>query len=547
MVDALREVKRSGRKLILVTGRELDDLCRVFPQFDLFDRIVWRTAQFFSRPDTKHERVLAQPPPQAMIDALRRRHVEPLSIGRSIVATWHPYETDVLEVIKELGLEYHVIFNKGAVMALPSSVNKATGLKAALQEIHLSPHNTVGVGDGENDHAFLSICECLVAVADALDSLKQRADLVTQRDHGAGVMELIEHLLENDLCDLDGRLSRHWIRLGQTDDGNEESVSPYGANVLIAGQSGGGKSSITSAILEHLSDDGYQFCLIDPEGDYEEFPCAVSLGDTDEAPTAREVIRLLDDPSDNASVNLLAIATDERPAFFGELMAGLQELREQSAHPHWIVLDEAHHLLPRERSAPPSVVNSVDKGLLFITVEPQHLPPSVTKEIDIILAVGESPDRTLDSFARGRGIEAPEAPPASLEKLHALLWRVGSSRPITTLRVDPPRWEGRRHRRKYAEGELAPEKSFYFRGPERKLNLRAHNLDTFMQTADGIDDDTWLYHLRQHSYSNWFREMIGDEDLAAKAAQIEGDHGLDPRQSRNRIREEIESRYTAPA
>lgn len=68
-------------------------------------------------------------------------------MGRVIVATWEPHQTTVLEVIRELGLELHVIFNKGAVMILPSGVNKATGMAATLDELGLSPHNTVGIGD----------------------------------------------------------------------------------------------------------------------------------------------------------------------------------------------------------------------------------------------------------------------------------------------------------------------------------------------------------------------------------------------------------------
>ena len=63
----------------------------------------------------------------------------------------------MLEAIRDLGLELQVIFNKGAVMVLPSGVNKATGLDAALDELGLSPHNVVGVGDAENDHAFLAL------------------------------------------------------------------------------------------------------------------------------------------------------------------------------------------------------------------------------------------------------------------------------------------------------------------------------------------------------------------------------------------------------
>jgi HAD superfamily hydrolase (TIGR01484 family) len=106
------------------------------------------------------------------------------------VATWHPNETVVLETIAELGLELQVIFNKGAVMVLPSGVNKATGLAAALHELDLSRHNVVGVGDAENDHAFLALCECSVAVANALPALAERCDLVTAAERGAGVEEL---------------------------------------------------------------------------------------------------------------------------------------------------------------------------------------------------------------------------------------------------------------------------------------------------------------------------------------------------------------------
>ncbi|MEH2119451.1 hypothetical protein [Nostoc sp.] len=66
---------------------------------------------------------------------LRDRQVKPLSVGRVIVATWHPQETIVLETIRQMGLELQVILNKGAVMVLPSGINKATGLAAALDEM----------------------------------------------------------------------------------------------------------------------------------------------------------------------------------------------------------------------------------------------------------------------------------------------------------------------------------------------------------------------------------------------------------------------------
>src|SRR5215471_12872240 len=118
-IEALQEVRKSGRKLILVTGRELDDLSRVFPQVDLFDRVVAENGALLYRPATREERT-----PEEFVRELIRRGAERVSVGRVIVATWRPHETTAVEVIRDLGLELQVIFNKGAVMVLPSGINK---------------------------------------------------------------------------------------------------------------------------------------------------------------------------------------------------------------------------------------------------------------------------------------------------------------------------------------------------------------------------------------------------------------------------------------
>jgi hypothetical protein len=110
-----------------------------------------------------------------------------------------------------------------------------------------------------------------------------------------------------------------------------------------------------------------------------------------------------------------------------------------------------------------------------------------------------------------------------------------------------PKEKQKRHVRKYAEGELGEDKSFYFRGPEGALNLRAQNLSTFLQLAAGVDDKTWLHHLRAGAYSQWFRDAIKDDALALEATAIEQDHSLTPGDSRARIRDIVERRYTAPA
>src|SRR5882762_10894292 len=270
-VEALKRVSASGRKLILATGRQLAELQSVFPEHALFERIVAENGAVLHRPANRESKVLADLPPPEFVAELRRRGVQPLSVGQCIVATWQPFASTVLEVIRDMGLELQVIFNKDAVMVLPSGVNKASGLQVALSELRLSPHNTVGVGDAENDHVFLSMCECSVAVANALHALKERADLVTNGSHGAGVEELIEKLLTEDLASVASRLKRHQILLGHAEHGGDFCLDPYESRLIVAGPSGGGKSTTVAAIVERLVENKYQVCLFDPEGDYDEF------------------------------------------------------------------------------------------------------------------------------------------------------------------------------------------------------------------------------------------------------------------------------------
>jgi hydroxymethylpyrimidine pyrophosphatase-like HAD family hydrolase len=262
-VAALEQVRASGRQLLLVTGREVDDLLQVCPHTHLFDRIVAENGAVLYTPRSGTARPLGERPPKAFVMALRARDVRPISVGRVMVTTWHPHEHTVLATMRDLGLELQVIFNKGAVMVLPAGVNKATGLRAALAELGLSPHNVVSIGDAENDHAFLSLCECAVAVANAVPLLQERADWVTQRDHGGGVIECIAQLLSSDLRERAPQLARHAIPLGRRAEGQEVRLQPY-RNVLLAGSSQGGKTTLASGICERLMERGYQVCIIDP-------------------------------------------------------------------------------------------------------------------------------------------------------------------------------------------------------------------------------------------------------------------------------------------
>jgi len=192
---ALARWKDTGRKLILVTGRELPDLQKVCPFTGLFDCIVAENGALLFWPGKNQKQVLAPVPPPEFIDCLRRRAVSPLSVGEAIVATQENYKGVVLEAIEELGLKLKVILNKGALMVLPTSVDKATGLTAAASAMGIALADIAGVGDAENDQVFLALCGYSAAVGNALDFLKKQVHYVSKATHGAGVEELIEKLL----------------------------------------------------------------------------------------------------------------------------------------------------------------------------------------------------------------------------------------------------------------------------------------------------------------------------------------------------------------
>jgi hydroxymethylpyrimidine pyrophosphatase-like HAD family hydrolase len=202
---SVERLKASGRKIILVTGRELEELLRFCPRIDLFDLVVVENGALLYRPSNRTETPLCSRPPDSFVESLRRKGVGPISVGRVIVATWEPHRWTVDETIREHGLDLRVIPNKAALMILPTGIDKASGLIAAMNELGLTLEETIGVGDAENDLAMLEACGYAVAVSNALPAVKERADFVTNGDRGNGVAELIGRIIEGDLIEAKAR------------------------------------------------------------------------------------------------------------------------------------------------------------------------------------------------------------------------------------------------------------------------------------------------------------------------------------------------------
>jgi hypothetical protein len=304
---------------------------------------------------------------------------------------------------------------------------------------------------------------------------------------------------------------------------------------------------VVAGLVERLRNANYNFCIIDPEGDYDSVESAVVLGSPEHAPTIDECLQLLNRPDQNAVINLLGVKLNDRPWFFLSLFARIRELRARTGRPHWLIVDEAHHTMPANwRPTDQTLPERLD-GVLMVSVSPQLVAPSVLRALETIIVLGDRPREMLREFTDANRSAPVAGAPEALEAGTALLWNKSAGGEPAVLRLEPSRTERRRHLRKYAEGELPEDRSFYFRGPEGKLNLRAHNLILFMDLADGVDDETWLFHLRQGEISQWLRRGIKDETLATQAGAIERNEKLDAAGSRKKMRELIEATYTLPA
>jgi hydroxymethylpyrimidine pyrophosphatase-like HAD family hydrolase len=422
-LSALEQLLASGRRLVLITGRELDDLQQVCPRLDLFEYVVAENGALLYKPSTKEETLLADRPSAAFVAALRARGVGPISVGRVIIATWEPHETTVLATIRDLGLELQVIFNKGAVMILPAGVNKATGLAHALERMELSPHNTVGVGDAENDHALLASCECSVAVANALPTLKSAADIVTTADHGAGVVELIEELLRDDLASREPQLRRHHVLLGVDEQGQEVRIPPLGETLLLAGETGGGKSAFAAGLMERLASRGYTFCVIGVDGAYGAIAKAVALGSPSRPPTASEILKLFRAADKSCVVNLAGLAAADRLPFLAALTPKLMELRARSGHPHWVTIDRAHQILPANGASSAVLPLSNGGSILHITEHPALVAREMLRTTTLFIGVGANAPALLEEFCHACGIARPATRITRLNDGEALAWR----------------------------------------------------------------------------------------------------------------------------
>jgi hypothetical protein len=241
-------------------------------------------------------------------------------------------------------------------------------------------------------------------------------------------------------------------------------------------------------------------------------------------------------------LDLSAMSRAEKVDYATRVLGTVATVRSAAGVPHWLVIDEAHHVFPRDGAPAAPLLDPGPEALCLSTLSAEDLAPAVRPLANVVASTD------LDAFAAAARVvaaaRAAGAPRVAGGRLHpgeAMLGRLDGGA-AARFRIQRRRVTHRRHVRKYTEGELPPERSFFFRGPRRELNLRAANLVRFVELAEGVDEATWLHHLRGHDYSRWIREVIKDPELAAAVAASEASPAP-AAESRRRVLEEIRRRY----
>ena len=537
LVHALTVFKNPRHRLILATGRTISDLHSVFEPLNLFDLIVAENGGVLFDSRTGEERSLAGGPPAPLISALLDSGVH-FQQGRVVIAVDHQYERAVLRVLARVGLEYRLTFNKGAMMLLPGEVGKPWGLEHALEQLGLSFHNVVGVGDAENDLSFLRRCGYSAAVGDAHPILREEVDLLLDKPNGQGVLDLLQRI-ESGTLDLIERKNAR-VPIGTRRDGRRARIGCDHCCLLAIGTSGSGKSTFAVSLIERLLAARYQVCVFDPEGDYELLEGLVTFGGANQRPSRMNVLHALASLQTSIVVNLVAVPGEERGPFALELLGEIDELRKLHGRPHWIIIDEAHQLLPGPLQTPLPCGNHV-----LVTLYPDQISMDLLRQVSLVAAIGRGAEGVLERAAAMFNADL-SVPDEAIEYGEALIWERKGSGSVYPIELPQPHAEIKRHTTRYARGEISPDHSFYFTGADHRMKLRAQNLSIFLQIADGVPDDVWEYHLRRRDYASWFRFVIKDEELARAAEQL-AKLPISPGQSREQMRRVIEEAYTMPA
>lgn len=544
VLEAVRETRERGQSVILVTGRILSELREVFPTVEEeFDAIVAENGAVLADADGIQD--LASPVDPSLAQALTHRGI-PVRQGRVLLACDTEHLGAVFEELARLDLDGQVVRNRAAMMVLPGGVTKGTGLQQALGNLGISRHSTLAVGDAENDHALLEACEWGVAVANAVDTLKDRADLVLAASDGAGIATLLRGPVVRGTETLRPRGGR--LTLGRDGSGEPVVISASQINLLLTGGSGSGKSYVAGMLAEQLVRMSYSVLVIDLEGDHRglvDRRGILGVGGDEPLPTPGHLTALLRHRFGSVVLDLSRHHPDEQQAYLFEVAPQIMAQRAVTGLPHWIFFEEAQSL-PLGLGLWGDALRAGERGFCFSTYRPDSLPDVVGQAVDhIVFTEGEGAGSAdAARYVEDAGDLNDDQLVTSGERGRATLIDPSGTGSPVAFELGRRSSEHVRHWHKYIDGELPEPVRFYFAAEDE--GQVAGNLREFHRRLGTCHPATLEEHARRKDFSRWIGEVLKDHDLTEVVARAErrlraGEHSTDA--LRDAVRRAIEARY----
>lgn len=519
---AIANARARGVTTILVTGRILADLKRAAGDLDFVDVIVAENGGVFTMTGERGATALGDPPPEAFTTELRRRGVN-FRAGACVVEADAGAADRLLTAIRTLELPLVLVFNRGRVMVLPRAVTKATGLQTALRALRLSPHNAIAIGDAENDHELLRICEVGVAVAWGSPALQAIAD---DRLDGVGppdVARYIDHITTRRTLPKP-RFSRRRFPLGYADDGGPIEVELRPRNLALVGTDEGTKRQIVDLLCEQAILHGYSVVVIDTGGAHrtlETLPGVIVLGGDDVLPAPWSLVEALRHPDVNVIVDVSRAPRHERLEYVRAVLPTLTLLRRDRGLPHRVVLEDADEFL--EGLDIGRCLDLELAGHVFVAKAMSGLPLELQTTVDALLTT-HGPD-TIEgptawfthSVSERRAQLRVELSPGEV-----VLWSRDQAADARSVRITPA---GRTVRVRpdvpYPDIAVPESRAFVVTRRGTPTGIQAHTPLELARAIDNADAESLEGHIRRGDLSYWIATAVGDSRLASEVRQLE--------------------------